>query len=224
MLNKLRCHGGAKVSCILRHRGIQLILAYSWVRPAILVAGKGIGGMFLFLLFLHFHSCSFFLPCSSLSSLLLFLLSLFSLSLGDDTKWPTRVDESLNPNTINKMPCPLKIFSQSDYMIQVVDLIWIYTVCKGRAYPGSAGQGLRCFSYMKYKSLLTCCRPRWLSWMRRPTGDQEVAGSTPAEVGNILSWRLIMKYFLRSFSPFRWFKKGSCQFLAKECAQYWLTA
>ena len=36
----------------------------------------------------------------------------------------------------------------------------------------------------------------------RLTGDQEVAGSTPAEVGNILSWRLIMKYFLRSFSPF----------------------
>ena len=28
----------------------------------------------------------------------------------------------------------------------------------------------------------------------RPTGDQEVAGSTPAEVGNILSGRLIMKY------------------------------
>ena len=24
------------------------------------------------------------------------------------------------------------------------------------------------------------------------TGDQEVAGSTPAEVGNILSWRLIV--------------------------------
>ena len=29
--------------------------------------------------------------------------------------------------------------------------------------------------------------------MRRLTGDQEVAGSTPAEVGNILSWRLIMR-------------------------------
>ena len=42
-----------------------------------------------------------------------------------------------------------------------------------------------------------------------PTGDQEVVGSTPAEVGNILSWRLILKYFVRSFSPFRWFKKGS---------------
>ena len=41
------------------------------------------------------------LPCPSLSSLLLSLLSLFSLSLGDNTKWPTRVDMSLNPNTIN---------------------------------------------------------------------------------------------------------------------------
>ena len=35
----------------------------------------------------------------------------------------------------------------------------------------------------------------------RSTGDQEVACSTPAEVGNILSWRFIMKYFLLSFSP-----------------------
>ena len=36
--------------------------------------------------------------------------------------------------------------------------------------------------------------------MHRPTGDQEVAGSTPTEVGNILTWRLIMKYFLRILS------------------------
>ena len=56
-----------------------------------------------------------------------------------------------------------------------------------------------------------------------PTGDHEVAGfnlpPTPPppppppptpRVGNILSWILIMKYFLRSFSPLRWFKKGSC--------------
>ena len=54
--------GGAKVLCILCHRGVQLILAYSWARPAILVAGKGRGGMFLFLLFLHFHSCSSIFP------------------------------------------------------------------------------------------------------------------------------------------------------------------
>ena len=53
-----------------------------------------------------------------------------------------------------RMTRPLLIFSQSDYLIQVVDinqilngkqcrsrsigfqLIWSYTVCKGRAYPG----------------------------------------------------------------------------------------
>ena len=30
----------AKVSCILRHQGVQLIFAYRWARLAILVAGK----------------------------------------------------------------------------------------------------------------------------------------------------------------------------------------
>ena len=53
--------GGSGVGtlwCIIHHWGVQLILAYSWARPAILVVGKGRGGMFLFLLFLHFHSCS----------------------------------------------------------------------------------------------------------------------------------------------------------------------
>ena len=63
----------------------------------VLAAGEGRWGLFLFLLFLHFHSFSF-LPCPTLSSPL--LLYLFSLSLGDYTKWPTRVDVSLNPNSI----------------------------------------------------------------------------------------------------------------------------
>ena len=55
---------GGKGVVYLRHRGVQLIMAYSWARPAILVAGKGRGGMFLFVLFLHFHSCSSFFPVS----------------------------------------------------------------------------------------------------------------------------------------------------------------
>ena len=38
--------GVAKVSCILCHQGVQLILAYIWVRPAIFVAGKDREGMF----------------------------------------------------------------------------------------------------------------------------------------------------------------------------------
>ena len=68
----------AEVSCILRHWGVQLILAYNWARPAILVADKSIGVMFLFL-FLPFHSCSSF-STVPLSSPLLSLLSLLPFS------------------------------------------------------------------------------------------------------------------------------------------------
>ena len=44
-------------------------------------------------------------------------------------------------------------------------------------------------------ALFQLWKPASVAWLRHPTGDQEVAGSTPAEVGNILSWKLIMKYF-----------------------------
>ena len=105
--------GVAKVSCSLSHLGIQLNLAYRWVRPAIFVAGNGIGGMFLFLLFLPFHSCSF-LPCPSFSSPLLSLLSLFSLSLGDDTKWPTRGVVKPQHNQSESLACDLGLhFAQA---------------------------------------------------------------------------------------------------------------
>ena len=77
--------GGAKVSCILCHRGVQLILAYSWARPAILVAGKGREVMFLFLLFLHFHSCSSFFPVP-LFHLFCYLFCLFSPFLWETTQ------------------------------------------------------------------------------------------------------------------------------------------
>ena len=58
------------------------------------------------------------------------------------------------------MPRPFLIFSQSDHLILIVyilnckqcssrsvgffrsQLIWIYTVCKGRVYQGSAAEGL----------------------------------------------------------------------------------
>ena len=60
-----------KVSCILRHLGVQLILAYSWARPAILVAGKGRGGMF-------FISSVSVLSCSLSSLFLPFISSTIS--------------------------------------------------------------------------------------------------------------------------------------------------
>ena len=53
----------AKVSCILCHRGVQLILAYSWARLAILIAGKGTGECFHFFCFFPFIP----VPLSSLS-------------------------------------------------------------------------------------------------------------------------------------------------------------
>ena len=47
----------AKVSCI----SVQLILAYSLARPAILVADKGRGGMFYFACFFTFNHLLFLL-------------------------------------------------------------------------------------------------------------------------------------------------------------------
>ena len=58
----------AKVSCIVHHWSVQLILAYSWARPTVLVAGKGRGGMVFF--FFDF----------SLSFIFLSLLFLFFIS------------------------------------------------------------------------------------------------------------------------------------------------
>ena len=52
------CEGGMYLS----HRGVQLLLACSWERPVILVAGKGRGGMFLFCFFIFIP-----VPLSSLS-------------------------------------------------------------------------------------------------------------------------------------------------------------
>ena len=85
-LAKLGVVGVAKVSGILRHRGVQLILASIWARPAILVAGKGRGGNVFISSFFSLSFLFLFLPCPSHSSRLLSLLTLFSLSLGDDTK------------------------------------------------------------------------------------------------------------------------------------------
>ena len=59
------------MSCILRHWGVQLILAYSKARPAILLAGKGRGECFYFFCFFTFIPVSL----SSLSSLSLSFIS-----------------------------------------------------------------------------------------------------------------------------------------------------
>ena len=76
----LRVVGWGKDVVYLASPGVQLILAYSWARPAVLAAGKVEGDCFYFFCFftiIHFHLS--IVP--SLSSPLLSLLSLFSLSL-----------------------------------------------------------------------------------------------------------------------------------------------
>ena len=51
-------------------------------------------------------------------------------------------------------------------------------------------------------------------------GDQEVV-SDPCRVGNILSWRFDHEIFSMVILSLPLIQEG--QFLAKECAQYWLT-
>ena len=70
------------MSFILHYWGVQLILAFSWARPAILVGGKGRGGMLLFLF--PFFSLSFlfaFFPVP-----LYYLFYLFSPFLWETTQ------------------------------------------------------------------------------------------------------------------------------------------
>ena len=135
LLFSLRWSGGAKVSCILHHWGVQLILAYSWARPVILVAGKGRGNVFISFV----SSLSFlflFLPCPSLSSLLLSLLSLFSFSLGDETEWPTRVEGLLNPNTgghgFKPRQGPQHSFVEIDYEIFSTVILSLLLIQEGQ--------------------------------------------------------------------------------------------
>ena len=79
--------GEVKVSCSFCHWGAQLILAYSWARPAILVADMGKGGMWVFFVCFFFvvvvPSLSFIflsLPYPSISSTLRSLLSFLPFS------------------------------------------------------------------------------------------------------------------------------------------------
>ena len=90
----------AKVLCILYHRDIQLIFASSLAGLLSLQQVRVEGVCFFFPSVSSLSFLFLFLPCPSLSSPL--LLFLFSLSMGNDTKWPTRVDVSFNPNTINQ--------------------------------------------------------------------------------------------------------------------------
>ena len=70
---------------------------YGWERPVILVTGKRRRECFYFFCFLTFIHIPF-----SPVPLFDLLYYLFSLSLGNDTKWPTSVGVLLNTNSVNQ--------------------------------------------------------------------------------------------------------------------------
>ena len=57
----------------------------------------------------------------------------------------------------------------------------------------------------------------------RPSGDNEVVGSILAGAWKSLSWRLIIKYFLRSFIPFTDSRRAGVCLLRENVYKYWLT-
>ena len=116
------------------------------------------------------------------------------------------------------MTCPLLIFSQSDYLIQMVDMnsdkwqtvqiqiSWLLQKPTDLDLHCLQRQGISGFSRIRVKKLYK------LAWWLRCASNlwSGGCGFNPRWVGNILLCRLIMKCFLRSFIPFCWFKKGSC--------------
>ena len=56
-----------------------------------------------------------------------------------------------------------------------------------------------------------------------PTGNQELMGLIPDGSNNILSWRLIMKYFLRSPLSSADSRRAVVWFWQKNTGKYWLT-
>ena len=55
----------------------------------------------------------------------------------------------------------------------------------------------------------------------RTNGDQEVAGLIPAGLATFF-WEIDHDIFSTVTFTLPLIHEGSCQFLAKECAQYWL--
>ena len=79
-------------------------------------------------------------------------------------------------------------FERRSTIIKVKDLLWHL------AETGTCDlHHLQSLKFYHTKMLMITVPALVAEFDARPTGDQEVTGSTPAEVGNILPWTLIMK-------------------------------
>ena len=61
-------------------------------------------------------------------------------------------------------------------------------------------------------------RPGAVAWSEASSLGMQADPSSIPTSGTFFRGDLVMKTFLRLFSLFRWFKKSSCQLVAKECA------
>ena len=74
-------------------------------------------------------------------------LTILTLVLLNKLRCHAHFNFSANENTCSKLLIQIQILNDKQCRSRSVgffrsQLIWIYTVCKGRVYPGSAGQGL----------------------------------------------------------------------------------
>ena len=78
-----------------------------------------------------------------------FLRFFLTLILLNKLRWHAHFRFSANENTCSKLFIQIQILNNKQCRSRPVgffrsQLIWICTACKGRVYPGSAGQGLKC--------------------------------------------------------------------------------
>ena len=96
-----------------------------------------------------------------------------------------------------------------------------HSICFG----GETRKNITCSTFLLKKVLyLELCASLGGSIGYASDCDQEMAGAVLTGSGNILLWRLIMKYFLLSFSPFTDSRRAVVSFWQKNVHKYWLTA
>ena len=97
-------------------------------------------------------------------------------------------------------------------------LIWIYTVCKGRVHPGSAGPGLTSPLSLWHRTASVAQSDA------RPTGDREFTGSSPPGPATLIrgdwSWDIFYGHSLPSTDS----RRAVVSFWRKNVYKYWLAA
>ena len=87
----------------------------------------------------------------------------------------------------------------------------IRTILNNSEYPC-------CFLLTPLTVYIWSTRPRWLNWMRRPTGDQEVAGSTPCRGRQHSFVEIDHEIFSTAILSLQLIQEGHFyRFLVKEC-------